>query len=82
LLLDYYKWLPSGRLLDALLSMLVDGKFEINEKTTIKASMLEPVQHDIIIAESILLLCASFLYYSHNSFLNLFPRMRMLLYYF
>ncbi|XP_047071626.1 BEACH domain-containing protein B-like [Lolium rigidum] len=36
LLLDYYKWLPSGRLLDALLSMLVDGKFEINEKTTIK----------------------------------------------
>ncbi|VAI79874.1 unnamed protein product [Triticum turgidum subsp. durum] len=36
LLLDYYKWLPSERLLDALLNMLVDGKFEINEKTTIK----------------------------------------------
>ena len=43
LLLDYYRWLPSERLLDALLSMLVDGKFEINEKTTIKASMLELV---------------------------------------
>ncbi|XP_020165084.1 BEACH domain-containing protein B [Aegilops tauschii subsp. strangulata] len=36
LLLDYYKMLPSERLLDALLNMLVDGKFEINEKTTIK----------------------------------------------
>ena len=42
LLFDYYKWLPSERLLDALLGMLVDGKFEINEKTTIKASMFEP----------------------------------------
>lgn len=45
MLLDFYKWLPSERLLGALLSMLVDGKFEINEKTTIKASnyhMLEP----------------------------------------
>ncbi|XP_024315441.1 BEACH domain-containing protein B [Brachypodium distachyon] len=36
MLLDFYKWLPSERLLGALLSMLVDGKFEINEKTTIK----------------------------------------------
>ncbi|XP_044956208.1 BEACH domain-containing protein B-like isoform X2 [Hordeum vulgare subsp. vulgare] len=36
LLLDYYKCLPSERLLDALLNMLVDGKFEINEKTAIK----------------------------------------------
>ncbi|KAF2928095.1 BEACH domain-containing protein B isoform X2 [Oryza sativa Japonica Group] len=38
LLLDFYKWLPSPseRLLHALLSMLVDGKFEINEITTIK----------------------------------------------
>lgn len=43
LLLDYYKWLPSERLLDALLNMLVDGKFEINEKTTIKASIFEPI---------------------------------------
>ncbi|XP_040380752.1 BEACH domain-containing protein B-like isoform X2 [Oryza brachyantha] len=36
LLLDFYKWLPSEKLLHALLSMLVDGKFEINEITTIK----------------------------------------------
>ncbi|XP_062179129.1 BEACH domain-containing protein B-like [Phragmites australis] len=36
LLLDFYKWSPSESLLDALLSMLVDGKFELNEKTTIK----------------------------------------------
>ncbi len=48
LLLDFYKWLPSPseRLLHALLSMLVDGKFEINEITTIKASnfhILEPI---------------------------------------
>jgi hypothetical protein len=38
LVLDFYKWAPNERLLDALLSMLVDGKFELNEKTTIKAS--------------------------------------------
>ncbi|XP_039804100.1 BEACH domain-containing protein B-like isoform X5 [Panicum virgatum] len=36
LVLDFYKWSPSERLLDALLSMLVDCKFELNEKTTIK----------------------------------------------
>uniref|UniRef100_M8C0E6 BEACH domain-containing protein lvsC n=1 Tax=Aegilops tauschii TaxID=37682 RepID=M8C0E6_AEGTA len=36
LLLDFCKWLPSRKLLDALLGMLVDGTFEINEKTTIK----------------------------------------------
>ncbi|CAL4966889.1 unnamed protein product [Urochloa decumbens] len=36
LILDFYKWSPSERLLDALLSMMVDCKFELNEKTTIK----------------------------------------------
>ncbi|KAL6603651.1 hypothetical protein ACP70R_044012 [Stipagrostis hirtigluma subsp. patula] len=36
LLLDFYKWSPSEMLLDALLNMLVDGKFKLNEKTTIK----------------------------------------------
>ncbi|KAL6873753.1 hypothetical protein ACP4OV_013835 [Aristida adscensionis] len=36
LLLDFYNWSPSERLLDALLDMLVDGKFKLNEKTTIK----------------------------------------------
>ncbi|KAF8687356.1 hypothetical protein HU200_043042 [Digitaria exilis] len=36
LVLDFYKWSPSERLLDALLSMMVDCKFELNEKTTIK----------------------------------------------
>ncbi|XP_039844468.1 uncharacterized protein LOC120704225 isoform X3 [Panicum virgatum] len=36
LILDFYKWSPSERLFDALLSMLVDCKFELNEKTTIK----------------------------------------------
>ncbi|CAD6338666.1 unnamed protein product [Miscanthus lutarioriparius] len=36
LVLDFYKWSPSGRLLDALLCMLVDCKFELDEKTTIK----------------------------------------------
>ncbi|PUZ74193.1 hypothetical protein GQ55_1G045900 [Panicum hallii var. hallii] len=36
LLLDFCKWIPSPKLLDALLDMLVDGAFDINEKTTIK----------------------------------------------
>ncbi|XP_021314979.1 BEACH domain-containing protein B isoform X2 [Sorghum bicolor] len=36
LLLDFCKWIPSPKLLDALLDMLVDGTFDINEKTTIK----------------------------------------------
>ncbi|TKW23149.1 hypothetical protein SEVIR_4G274600v4 [Setaria viridis] len=36
LILDFYKWSPSERFLDALLNMLVDCKFELNEKTTIK----------------------------------------------
>ncbi|CAD6251786.1 unnamed protein product [Miscanthus lutarioriparius] len=36
LLLDFCKWIPSPKLLDALLNMLVDGTFDINEKTTIK----------------------------------------------
>lgn len=36
LLLDFCKWPPSQRLLDALLGMLVDETFEMNEKTTIK----------------------------------------------
>ncbi|KAL6888469.1 hypothetical protein ACP4OV_009495 [Aristida adscensionis] len=36
LLLDFCKWVPSRNLLDALLGMLVDGTFDINEKTTIK----------------------------------------------
>ncbi|TVU00170.1 hypothetical protein EJB05_54428 [Eragrostis curvula] len=36
LLLDFCKWVPSRKLLDALLCMLVDGAFDINEKTTIK----------------------------------------------
>lgn len=40
LLLDFCKWLPSRKLLDALLGMLVDGTFEINEKTTIKVCNL------------------------------------------
>ncbi|KAJ1260421.1 hypothetical protein BS78_10G231000 [Paspalum vaginatum] len=35
LVLDFYRS-PNEKLLDALLSMLVDGKFELNEKTTIK----------------------------------------------
>uniref|UniRef100_K3YP63 BEACH domain-containing protein B n=1 Tax=Setaria italica TaxID=4555 RepID=K3YP63_SETIT len=38
LLLDFCKWIPSPKLLDALLDMLVDGAFDINEKTTIKSS--------------------------------------------
>ncbi|KAL6629117.1 hypothetical protein ACP70R_028882 [Stipagrostis hirtigluma subsp. patula] len=36
LLLDFCKWVPSNKLLDALLGMLVDGTFDISEKTTIK----------------------------------------------
>ncbi|WVZ77789.1 hypothetical protein U9M48_025613 [Paspalum notatum var. saurae] len=36
LLLDFCRWIPSPKLLDALLDMLVDGAFDINEKTTIK----------------------------------------------
>jgi hypothetical protein len=40
LLLDFCKWLPSRKLLDALLGMLVDGTFEIDEKTTIKVCSL------------------------------------------
>ncbi|KAL5207579.1 hypothetical protein ABZP36_032014 [Zizania latifolia] len=36
LLLDFCKWLPSQKLLDAILGMLVDGTFDINEETTIK----------------------------------------------
>ncbi|XP_023157987.1 BEACH domain-containing protein B isoform X1 [Zea mays] len=36
LLLDFCKWIPSPKLLDALLDMLVDGTFDINEKATIK----------------------------------------------
>ncbi|CAL5041322.1 unnamed protein product [Urochloa decumbens] len=36
LILDFYKWSPTERLFDALLSMMVDCKFELNEKTTIK----------------------------------------------
>jgi len=36
--LDFCKWVPSRELLDALLCMLVDGTFDINEKTTIKVS--------------------------------------------
>ncbi|XP_066329470.1 BEACH domain-containing protein B-like isoform X1 [Miscanthus floridulus] len=36
LLLDFCKWIPSPKLLDALLDMLVDGTFDMNEKTTIK----------------------------------------------
>uniref|UniRef100_A0A0E0JVW3 BEACH domain-containing protein B n=1 Tax=Oryza punctata TaxID=4537 RepID=A0A0E0JVW3_ORYPU len=38
LLLDFCKWLPSQKLLDAILGMLVDGTFDINEETTIKSS--------------------------------------------
>ncbi|XP_078166919.1 binding protein isoform X2 [Carex rostrata] len=36
LLMDFCKWLPSERLLGPLLDMLVDGKFELNDKTVIK----------------------------------------------
>ncbi|KAG8069818.1 hypothetical protein GUJ93_ZPchr0006g46210 [Zizania palustris] len=36
LLLDFCKWLPSQKLLDAILGMLVDGAFDINEETIIK----------------------------------------------
>ncbi|KAJ3679372.1 hypothetical protein LUZ60_017383 [Juncus effusus] len=36
LLMDFCKWLPSERLLSPLLDMLVDGKFEFNDKTLIK----------------------------------------------
>jgi hypothetical protein len=36
LLLDFCKWLPSQKLLDAILGMLVDGTFDKNEETTIK----------------------------------------------
>ncbi|KAL5212760.1 hypothetical protein ABZP36_023607 [Zizania latifolia] len=36
LLLDFCKWLPSQKLLDAILGMLVDGTFDINEETIIK----------------------------------------------
>ncbi len=43
LLLDFCKWLPSQKLLDAILGMLVDGTFDKNEETTIKVSNL----HDL-----------------------------------
>ncbi|XP_073008552.1 BEACH domain-containing protein B isoform X1 [Typha latifolia] len=36
LLLEFCKWVPSERLLNALLDLLVDGKFEMKEKTVIK----------------------------------------------
>lgn len=51
LLLDFCKWIPSPKLLDALLDMLVDGAFDINEKTTIKVGngmILTDLLHSIL----------------------------------
>ena len=51
LLLDFCKWIPSPKLLDALLDMLVDGAFDINEKTTIKVRsvmILPDLLHSIL----------------------------------
>lgn len=36
LLLDFCKWQPSEQLLNALLDMLVDGKFDMNANVVIK----------------------------------------------
>lgn len=36
LLLDFCKWLPTDSLLNALLDMLTDGKFDMKEKVVIK----------------------------------------------
>lgn len=36
LLLDFCKWQPNKALLDALLDMLVDGKFDLEENAVVK----------------------------------------------
>lgn len=39
--MDFCKWLPSERLLGPLLDMLVDGKFDLNDKTVIKVPIID-----------------------------------------